>query len=104
MPSNYKADIKSISKTKQREITPKVRKPELSFLHATSCLVLFYISIQYHKKAVQHTERTQNQCKSLSNITKRDNTKSEKSRVVIFVHDTGLVLFYISTTSKYSEE
>ena len=61
--SSYRADRKSISKTKQREITPKVRKPEfsvlyktpkvrkpeLSFLYATGCLVLLYISTQYHQ-------------------------------------------------------
>ena len=34
---------------KQREITPKVRNPELSFLYATSHLFLFYISAKYHK-------------------------------------------------------
>ena len=46
--SSYRADEKSIS-NKQREITPKVRKAELSFLYATRLLVLFYISTKYHK-------------------------------------------------------
>ena len=45
--SSYGADEKSISK--QREITPKVRKAELPFLYVTHCLVLFYISTMYHK-------------------------------------------------------
>ena len=30
--SSYRADTKSISKTKQKQIIPKVRKPQLSFL------------------------------------------------------------------------
>ena len=34
--------------TNQREITPKVRKPELSFLYASHHLILFYISTMYH--------------------------------------------------------
>ena len=41
--SSYRAGKKSIS-NKTREITPKVRKPELSFFYATCRLVLFYIS------------------------------------------------------------
>ena len=47
--------------TKQKEITPKVRKPELSFLYKTRRLVLFYISIKYHqniRKGIQVTKRT----------------------------------------------
>ena len=39
--SSYRADRKPISNKKQREITPKVRKPWLSFLYATHRLVLF---------------------------------------------------------------
>ena len=40
-------------------MTPKVRKPELSFLYATHRLVLFYISTKYHKniqKGIRLTE------------------------------------------------
>ena len=40
---------RNLFQTKQREITPKVRKPELSFLYATCLLVLFYVSTKYHK-------------------------------------------------------
>ena len=48
---------------KQREITSKVRKPELSILYATRQLVLIYISSKYHQnipKGIQVTctERT----------------------------------------------
>ena len=46
--SSYRAVEKSIS-NKTKEVTPKVRKPELSFLYVTCCLVLFYISTKYHK-------------------------------------------------------
>ena len=30
-------------------MTLKVRKPELSFMYVTHCLVLFYISTKYHQ-------------------------------------------------------
>ena len=40
---------RNLFQTKQRVITPKVRKPELSFLYATRPLVMFYMSIKYHK-------------------------------------------------------
>ena len=42
---------------------------------------------------------------SLSNITKGDNAKSKKGRVVILVHDTlsDLVLHFCQVPSKYSE-
>ena len=62
----YRADTKSMDnycQTLQREIMPKVRKAELSFLYATCRLVLFYISTKYHKnipKGLWLTERTQN--------------------------------------------
>ena len=39
----------NLFQTKQREITPKVRKPELSFLYLTSRLVLFYNSTKNHE-------------------------------------------------------
>ena len=39
----------NLFQTKQRDITPKLKVPELSFLYATRCLVLFYISTKYHK-------------------------------------------------------
>ena len=46
---------------KQRVITPKVRKPELSILYATRHLILIYISTKYHQnipKGIRVTERT----------------------------------------------
>ena len=46
--SSYRADKKSISNKIKAE-TPKVRKPELSFVHMTRHLILFYISTKYHK-------------------------------------------------------
>ena len=45
---SYRADLKSMSKTKQREKTPKQRKPELSLLYVMCCLVLLCISTTYH--------------------------------------------------------
>ena len=55
---------RNLFQTKQRELTPKVRKAELSFLYPTRHLVLFYISTKYHKnipKGLWLTERTKNQ-------------------------------------------
>ena len=46
---------------KQRVITPKVRKAELSFLYMTRRLVLFYICTKYHQnipKGIEVTEWT----------------------------------------------
>ena len=46
----------------QTEISPKVRKAALSFLYATLCLVLFYISTKNHQNfsnGIQITEWTQ---------------------------------------------
>ena len=46
---------------KQRKITPKVRKAELSILYATRLLVLIYISTKYHQniqKSIQVIEWT----------------------------------------------
>ena len=40
---------RNLFQTKQREITPKIRKPGLSFLYSTRRLVLFYISIKCPK-------------------------------------------------------
>ena len=48
------------------EITPKVRKPKLSFFYVTCRFFLFNISVKYHKKilkVIQLTEWTMhNQC------------------------------------------
>ena len=64
---NIPKDIRVTERTrnllqiKQRAITPKVRKAELSSLYATHCLVLFYISTKYHQnilKGIQVTEQT----------------------------------------------
>ena len=65
---------------------PKVRKAELSFLHAKHHLVLFYISTKCHKNIPKGHEING---LSLSNITKGDNAKSKKGRVVILVRDTS---------------
>ena len=49
--SSYRADINSTSKTKQRERTPKVRKPLLSFLHATrSCSTFLPSTIKIFRR------------------------------------------------------
>ena len=68
----------NLFQTKQKNITPKVRKPELSVLYTTCHLVLFYSSTKYHKNIPKDLfVRTQ----------KGDNTKSKKGTVVILVCD-----------------
>ena len=87
---------------------PKVRKAELSFLYATRRLVLFYISTKYHKN-IQRVFDLQSRHEinglSLSNITKGDNAKSKKGRVVILVLkiSSGPVLHFCQVPSKYSK-
>ena len=86
----------------------KVRNAELSFLYATLCLVLSYISTKYHKnipKGLWLQSRHKINGVSLSNITNGDNTKSKKGRVVILVPDTlsGPVLHIYQVSSKYSK-
>ena len=52
---------RNLFQIKQRVITPKVRKPELSVLYAIHHLVLIYISTKYHQnipKDIQVTEWT----------------------------------------------
>ena len=52
---------RNLLQIKQRVITPKVRKPELSILYATHHLVLIFISTRYHQnisKGIQVTKRT----------------------------------------------
>ena len=87
--------------SKQREITPKVRKAELSFLYATRHLVLFDISAKYHRnipKGIRVTERTLN----LFQIKQRVVTpKVRKAELSSFYAKRRLVLFYIST--KYNQ-
>ena len=39
--------------TQESEVTPKVRKPELSFLDVTRHVVLFYNSTKYHKNSLK---------------------------------------------------
>ena len=51
---------RNLFEIKQRVITPKVTKAELSFLYITCCLVLFYISAKYHRnipKGIPVTEQ-----------------------------------------------
>ena len=82
---------------------PKVRKAELSFLYATRRLVLFYISNKYHKILQRVFDLQIGQeinGLSLSNITKGDNAKSKKGRVVILVRGTssGPVLHFFQVS------
>ena len=91
---------RNLFQTKQREITPKVRKPELSFLYATRPFILFYISTKYHKnipKGIRLTEQTQNQCIFTVNITKRDNAEKRKAELSFLYVTHPLILLYIST-------
>ena len=94
--SSYRRDTKSFS-NKQRVITPKVRKPELSILYASRHLILIYISTKYHQfipKGIRVTERTRN----LFQIKQRVITpKVRKPELSILYGTRHLVLIYIST-------
>ena len=85
----------------------KVRKAELSFLYATCRLVLFYNTYKY--QIFQRVSDLQSGHEinglSLSNITKGDNAKSKKGRVVILVRymSSGPVLHFCQVPSKYSK-
>ena len=77
-------------------------------MYATRRLVLFYISTKYHKnipKVFDLQSGHEINGLSLSNITKGDNAKSKKGRVVILVCDTSScpVLYFCQVPSKYSK-
>ena len=72
----------------QREITPKMSKPELWFLCMTHCLIVRYKCMKFQPNSfnsVQLTERTGN-CIYLR--YKGDNLKHIFARVMVLVHDT----------------
>ena len=86
-------DMKSNSNTR-REITPKVRKSQLSFLYAIRHLVLYYISHENISKGIHVTERTRNQIQTQEGqIT----PKVRKAKLLLLYVTRRLVLFYIST-------
>ena len=72
---------------------PKVRKAELSFCRR---YVILSYSIFVPSKYSEGYSSYRADKKSISNITKGDNSKSKKARVVILVCDTlsGLVLHF----------
>ena len=86
----------------------KVRKAEFSFLYVIHHLVLFYILhsiIKIFQRAFDFQSRHEINGLSLSNITKGDNAKSKKGRVVILVRNksSGPVLHFCQVPSKYSK-
>ena len=94
--------------TKQREITPKVRKTELSFLYATRrlvCSTFLESIIKIFQRVFDLQSGHEISGSSLSNITKGDNTKSKKDRIVILVRVTssGPVPHFCQVPSKYSK-
>ena len=72
-------------------ITSKVRKAELSFLYATSPLVLFYISTKYHKNIPKGLSYRANM------KSKKIMPKVGKAELSFLYVTRRLVLFYIST-------
>ena len=76
---NFYADIDALVggghnhfQIQQREIMPKVKKAELSFLHATHRLILFYISTKYHQNILKGIRAD---TKSISKTKQRDITQ-----------------------------
>ena len=85
--------------TQEGEITPKVRKPELSFLYATHCLVLFYISTKHNKN--NPTGSGVIQCIQNQTQTQEGQiTPKVRKLELSFFYVTCLVLFYLS--NKYN--
>ena len=101
-----RADIKSISNKTKGDNSK--RKPELSFLYATCRPTLFYIFSKYHQnipKGIKTYRADKKQCTITVSITKGDNVKTKKGRVVILAHDTSShpVLHFYQVPSKYSK-
>ena len=101
--SSYRAYEKSISKKIKGNNSESKQARELSFLYATLRLVLFTISTKYHKKYSKGGHEINRL--SLPNITKGDNAKSKKGKVVFLVRDTPScpVLHFCQVPSKYSK-
>ena len=105
--SNHRTDMKSMHnhcQIQQREITPKVRKAELSFLYLTCRLVLFYISTQYHQtipKGIRVTEWTRN----LFQTKQREITPKLRKPELPFLYVTSShpILHFYQVSSKYSK-
>ena len=71
----------------QRDLTPKISKPELWFLCMTHCLIVCYKCMKFQPNtfsSVQLTEGTRN-CIYLR--YKGDNLKTIYARVIVLVHD-----------------
>ena len=90
------------------EITPKVRKAELSFLYAaiyaTCCLILFYISTKYQQNIpedIQVTEWTWNVFQIKQKVI---TPKVRKPELPIFMrHLSHPDLHFYQVSSKYSK-
>ena len=87
----------------QREITKKICKAELWFLHMTHHLIVFYNSMKFHPNNFynfQLTDWTQN---CIYQCSKGNNLKDIQARVMALVHDTlskcALQMYEVS--SKY---
>ena len=94
--------------TQEGEITPKVRKPKLSFLYVAGHLVLFYISTKYHQNIPKGYSTYRADTKSLHNhsqIQQREIMPKVRKAVVIFVSHTlsCSVLYFYHIPSKYSK-
>ena len=81
----------------QREIMPKVRKADLSFLYTTRHLVLFYISTKYHQNIPKDIQVIQSGHKIYFKRNREIIPKVRKSELSFLYMTCGLVLFYIST-------
>ena len=95
----YRVDTKSMDyhSNKTKGDNAKVWKAELSFLYATCCLVLFYISAKYQwniPKGTGVTERTRNLFQIKQTMITPKVRKPELSILYATCH---LVLIYIST-------
>ena len=98
---------RNLFQTKQWETTPKVRKPELSILSqhvVLSCSTSLPSIIKIFQRVFKLQSGHKINAESLSNITKGDNAKSKKGRVVILVcgPSSHPVLHFYQVPLKYS--
>ena len=72
----------------QGEITQKVLKRELSFLYATHCHDLFFITVKYHDYILKGIQVYGADTKLHLKPSRGNNSESTKARVAILARDT----------------
>ena len=87
----------------QREITQKIRKDEVWFLHMTHILIVFYNCMKFHSNGLNSFHLTEWTRNCIYQCSKGNNLKNIKARVMVLVHDTSsqFALQIYEVLSKY---